>query len=43
MKGQWQIIGSEFGDKKVTITDESLDRTKYDFKSKKNDRDFVKP
>jgi hypothetical protein len=35
VKGQWQIIGSEFGDKKDTITGGSLDRKKYDLKSKK--------
>jgi hypothetical protein len=33
-KGQWHIIGSEFGEKKGTITGGTLDKTKYDLKGK---------
>src|ERR687897_55068 len=32
LKGQWHIIGSEFGEKKGTITGGTLDKTKYDLK-----------
>lgn len=34
LKGQWHIIGSEFGEKKGTITGGTLDKTKYDLKGK---------
>ena len=34
LKGQWHIIGSEFGEKKGTITSGTLDKTKYDLKGK---------
>jgi hypothetical protein len=34
LQGQWHIIGSEFGEKKGTITGGTLDKTKYDLKGK---------
>lgn len=34
VKGQWHIIGSEFGEKKGIITGGILNRTKYDLKGK---------
>ena len=34
LKGQWHIIGSEFGEKKGTITGGTLDKAKYDLKGK---------
>src|SRR5918994_3993828 len=34
LKGQWHIIGSEFGEKKGTITGGTLDKTKFDLKGK---------
>jgi hypothetical protein len=36
LKGQWHIIGSEFGEKKGTITGGTLDKTKYDLKGKES-------
>ena len=32
LKGQWHMIGSEFGEKKGTITGGTLDKTKYDLR-----------
>ena len=34
LKGQWHIIGTEFGDKKGTITGGTLDKTKYELKGR---------
>jgi hypothetical protein len=34
LHGQWHIIGSEFGEKKGTITGGTLDKTSYDLKGK---------
>jgi hypothetical protein len=36
LKGQWHIIGSEFGEKKGTITGGTLDKTKYDLKGRES-------
>lgn len=36
LKGQWHIIGTEFGEKKGTITGGTLDKTKYDLKGKES-------
>jgi hypothetical protein len=36
LKGQWHIIGSEFGEKKGTISGGTLDKTKYDLKGRES-------
>lgn len=36
MKGQWHIIGTEFGEKKGTITGDTLDKTKYELKGRES-------
>ena len=36
IKGQWHIIGTEFGEKKGTITGGTLDKTKYELKGRES-------
>lgn len=36
MKGEWHIIGTEFGEKKGTITGGTLDKSKYDLKGRES-------
>jgi hypothetical protein len=36
LKGQWHIIGTEFGEKKGTITGGTLDKTKYELKGRES-------